>query len=107
MLWGRWPVLMGVVFASLLALYRFAPDRTARTSRTLVPGAALAASCWLVLSLGFSWYVANFSHYGATFGTLSAAVALMLWIYYSAFAMAVGAALNREIEARSPVAPPP
>jgi YihY family inner membrane protein len=60
--------------------------------------AALATVLWLVLSVGFSYYVTNFSHYSVTFGALSAGVVLMLWIYYSAFIIALGAAFNSEIE---------
>ena len=97
-LWGRWPILMGVIFGSLLVLYRFGPDGGRPVWRALVPGAALATVLWLVLSVGFSYYVTNFSHYGVTFGTLSAGVVLMLWIYYSAFIIALGAAFNSEIE---------
>ncbi len=97
-LWGRWPILMGVIFGSLLVLYRFGPDGGRPVWRALVPGAALATVLWLVLSVGFSYYVTNFSHYSVTFGALSAGVVLMLWIYYSAFIIALGAAFNSEIE---------
>ena len=65
---GRWPILMGVIFGSLLVLYRFGPDGGRPVWRALVPGAALATVLWLVLSVGFSYYVTNFSHYSVTFG---------------------------------------
>ncbi|MCB1468801.1 MAG: YihY/virulence factor BrkB family protein, partial [Rhizobiaceae bacterium] len=97
-LWGRWPLLMVIIFGSFLALYQIAPHRISPDLRAQVPGAALATVLWLGLSVGFSYYVANFSHYGATFGALSAGVVLMLWIYYSAFIIALGAALNFEID---------
>lgn len=97
-LWGRWPFLMTVIFGSFLLLYRFGPEHGKLSRRALVPGAALATVSWLVLLVGFSYYVNHFSHYSVTFGTLSAAVVLMLWIYYSAFVVALGAALNFEID---------
>jgi membrane protein len=96
-LWGRWPILMAVIFVSFLVLYRFGPDGVMPVWRALVPGAALATVLWLVLSVGFSYYVSHFSHYSVTFGALSAGVVLMLWIYYSAFIIALGAAFNGEI----------
>jgi membrane protein len=97
-LWARWPFLMGVVFGSFLVLYRFGPDGDAPTWGKLVPGAAFATLSWMLLSVGFSYYVSHFSRYNVTFGTLSAGVVLMLWIYYTAFTIALGAALNSEID---------
>mgnify|MGYP005986789739 CR=1 FL=1 len=95
---ARWPLLMAVIFASFSALYRIAPNRSRADLRGQLSGAALATVLWLGLSVAFSYYVANFSHYGATFGALSAGVVLMLWIYYSAYIIALGAALNFEME---------
>jgi membrane protein len=96
-LWARWPFLVAVIFATFLVLYRFGPDGVVPAWRTLVPGAGLATVSWMSLSIGFSYYVSHFSHYGVTFGTLSAGVVLMLWIYYTAYIIALGAALNFEI----------
>ncbi len=100
-LWGRWPFLMAVIFGSFFVLYRFGPDSDTPVRRALVPGAALATVAWLVLSMGFSYYVTHFSRYSVTFGALSAGVVLMLWIYYSAFIVALGAAFNSEIDRRA------
>jgi len=96
-MWGRWPFLTAAVFGSFLVLYRFGPDDVAPGWRKLLPGAVLATLLWMVLSVGFSYYVSHFSRYSATFGTLSAAVVLVLWIYYSAFIVALGATLNSEM----------
>jgi membrane protein len=100
-LWGRWPFLVAVILGSFLVLYRFGPDGVPPDWLAVLPGAALATVSWLLLSVGFSYYVTNFSHYNVTFGTLSAAVVLMLWIYYSAFIVALGAALNSEVHRAS------
>lgn len=95
-LWSRWPLLAGIIFLSFLGLYRFAPNRGAVTLKRLMPGAALATVLWIVLSGLFSLYVQNFNNYSATFGVLSAAVVIMLWLYYSAFIVALGAVFNFE-----------
>jgi membrane protein len=97
-LWGRWPFLMAVVFGSFLVLYRFGPDGVTPGWRKLLPGAALATVSWMILSVGFSYYATHFSRYSVTFGTLSAGVVLMLWIYYSALIIALGGAFNSEID---------
>ncbi len=96
-LWSRWPILAGIVFLSFLSLYRFAPNREAIALKKLMPGAVLATILWILLSLLFSIYVQNFNNYSAEFGALSAAVVIMLWLYYSAFIVAFGAIFNSQI----------
>lgn len=104
-LWSRWPILAGIIFLSFLSLYRFAPNRDAIPLKELVPGAALATLLWILLSVLFSIYVQNFNNYSAEFGALSAAVVIMLWLYYSAFIVAFGAIFNFEaIESAKPYA---
>ncbi|MGP4713180.1 YihY/virulence factor BrkB family protein [Psychrobacter sp. DM8] len=104
-LWSRWPILAGIIFLSFLTLYRFGPNRDAVALKKLMPGAALATILWIVLSVLFSIYVQNFNNYSAEFGALSAAVVIMLWLYYSAFIVAFGAIYNFEsIENSKPVA---
>ncbi len=95
-LWSRWPILAGIIFLSFLGLYRLAPNRGATPLKKLVPGAAIAAVLWILLSVLFSVYVQNFNNYSAEFGVLSAAVVIMLWLYYSAFIVAFGAIFNFE-----------
>ena len=96
-LWSRWPILTGIIFLSFLSLYRLAPNRDAVALKKLVPGAILATVLWIVLSVLFSFYVQNFNNYSAEFGALSAAVVIMLWLYYSAFIVAFGAIFNSEV----------
>ncbi len=95
-LWSRWPILAGIIFFSFLGLYRLAPNRDAIALKKLMPGASLATILWIVLSVLFSIYVQNFNNYSAEFGALSAAVVIMLWLYYSAFIIAFGAIFNSE-----------
>ncbi|MGO3665746.1 MULTISPECIES: YihY/virulence factor BrkB family protein, partial [unclassified Psychrobacter] len=104
-LWSRWPILTGIIFLSFLGFYRLAPNRGAVALKKLVPGSALATILWIILSVLFSIYVQNFNNYSAEFGALSAAVVIMLWLYYSAFIVAFGAIFNSEaIEDAKPYA---
>ncbi|MEC5210213.1 membrane protein [Psychrobacter sp. PL15] len=96
-LWSRWPILAIIIFFSFLGLYRFAPNRETVRFKKLIPGATLATVLWIVLSIVFSIYVQNFNNYSAEFGALSAAVVIMLWLYYSAFIVALGAVFNSEL----------
>lgn len=94
----RWPILALLVLMMFAALLRHAPDRTAARFTWLWPGAFLATVLWMGLSAGFSFYVENYGSYGATFGALSSAVVLMLWLYYSTLAVTFSAMVNAEAE---------
>jgi membrane protein len=95
---GRWPlVLIGVVLL-LAFLYRYGPSRDLAEWRWLTPGALLAAGVWLIASMLFSWYAANFGSFNETYGSLGAAIGFMIWIWISAIIILVGAELNAETE---------
>lgn len=96
--WLRWPVIAALVLFSMLMFYRIAPFRRAAKIRWIMPGALFAAVLWLAASYGFSVYVENFGSYDATFGSLSAVVVLLLWIYYSSMIFVLGAMINAELE---------
>jgi membrane protein len=97
-LWARWPVLAIIAFAASVILFKVAPDRSDPKFRWVVPGAALTTFLWLVASILFSLYVENFASYDATFGSLAAAVVLLLWIYYSVLIFVFGSRFNAELE---------
>ncbi|MEO6395065.1 MAG: YihY/virulence factor BrkB family protein [Devosia sp.] len=94
----RWPVLLAITVLVFAVLYRFGPDRHPRHWRYIVPGALLASLLWLLAGVIFSMYVENFSNYSATFGSVSAAVVLLLWMYNSAQILVLGAAFNAALE---------
>jgi membrane protein len=91
-------VLFAVAIAGLAALYRYGPSRSRARWSWITPGSILAAIVWVIGSALFSWYVANFGSYNATYGSLGAVVGLMTWIYISMWIVLVGAELNSELE---------
>ncbi|WP_197279781.1 YihY/virulence factor BrkB family protein [Bosea sp. AAP35] len=95
---GRWPVVVGILLLGLSALYRYGPSRDQARWAWVSPGAVFAAVTWLVASLLFSWYVANFEDYNATYGTVGAVIGLLTWMWLSATIVLVGAELNSEAE---------
>lgn len=95
---ARWPAILVVVGVFLACLYRFGPSRQEPKWRWVSPGSASAAVAWLVLSVGFSWYVAHFGSYNKTYGSLGAAVGFMTWIWLSTTVMLIGAQINAEAE---------
>jgi membrane protein len=99
----RWVVMAGLLTLGLSVLYRFAPSREAAKWRWVTWGGAFAAILWIAISLGLSAFLTNFADYNATYGSLGAAVALMMWIWLSACAILVGAELNSEMEHQTAV----
>jgi membrane protein len=97
-LWGwlRFPVALFLLAVVLSVVYRFGPDVEQRL-RSVVIGAALAVVLWAICSVGFSFYLANFADYGVTYGSLGAAVGLLLYLDLSASVVLLGAEVNAAI----------
>ena len=95
---ARWPLLFLVLLGALGILYRFGPSRQAARWEWLSVGTLAAALLWIVGSSLLSWYLSNFGNYGATYGSLGAAIGLMMWMWMSAIVVLCGAELNSEIE---------
>jgi membrane protein len=94
--WLRWPALLIVLMIGLAALYRFGPHRKRPRWEWVSPGNLFAAAGWLAGSGLMSWYLSDFANYNATYGSLGAAAALMLWLWVTAVIVLTGAELNSE-----------
>ena len=96
--WGRWLLLALVVVWFLGMIYKYAPYKPAPDFKWVLPGALLATFLWLIASWGFSYYVSNFGSYGEMYGSISAVVVMLLWLFITSFIILLGAELNSEIE---------
>ena len=96
----RWPGLFMIVILGLGLLYKVAPNRPSRRSRWLSVGAFTAASLWVAVTLGFSFYVTNLGSFNATYGALSGVIVLLLWFFISGFVILLGAEVNAVLEHR-------
>ncbi len=94
----RWPLLFAAVLLLLAVLYRFGPNIERRRWRVLTPGVVFAAFAWLAGSAGLSFYLSSFADYNATYGSLGAAIGLMMWMWLTTIVILVGAELDSEIE---------
>jgi membrane protein len=94
----RWLTVYLLSITAFCLLYRYGPSRRHAQWRWVVFGGVLAASVWLIVSLGFSWWVNNVAHFGVTYGSLGAMVAYMLWVWMTGMVVLTGAELNSEIE---------
>jgi membrane protein len=99
----RWPALLIVTAGAFALLYRFGPSRQQARWRWISWGSGAAALVWLLASMLFSWYVANFGHYERTYGSLGAVVGFMTWMWISTMVILFGAELNAEIEHQTAV----
>jgi membrane protein len=92
----HWVVAVGFTVLSVEVLYFLAPNVKQRFWSTL-PGAVLSVACWIGLSYGLGVYFRNFANFNKTYGTLGAAIALMIWLYWTGFFMLLGAELNCQL----------
>ena len=97
----QWPVLIFLVVFAFALVYYYAPDVEQRF-RWVSPGSIVAVLMWLLFSLAFAVYVERSGSFHPTYGSLAGIAILMLYIYYSAFIMLVGAQLNQVIEEHIP-----
>jgi membrane protein len=97
----QWPIIFLLVTLAVALIYYYAPDAVQEWI-WITPGSVLATTLWLLISLGFKFYVAHFAAYNATYGAIGGVIVTMLWFYLSALAVLIGAELNAEIEHASP-----
>jgi membrane protein len=91
---AQWPILLAaLLFAFALVLY-LAPDVGDQRWTAVVPGAAVAVVAWLAASGGFALYAAHFGSYNKTWGTLSAVVITLVWLWLTSAALLFGAEVN-------------
>jgi membrane protein len=91
--WARIPVAVLLLMLAVALIYWLFPN-VKKPVRFITPGAVLAVIVWIVASLGFSFYVANFSSYSATYG--ASVVVLLLYFFISAAILLLGAEINAE-----------
>jgi membrane protein len=91
--------LLGAVAAAAAAtLYRYGPSRTKAKWTWITPGSLFFAVGWVLLTLGFGFYVSHFGKYNVTYGSLGGVIVLVTWMYLSSFILLYGAEFNSEIE---------
>jgi membrane protein len=95
---AEWPLLIGVLFLAFSALFALATDDSNRRWRLVSPGAAIAVVLWLVASAGFAVYASDFGAYNKTWGSLSAVIVTLVWLWLSGLALLFGAEVDAEWE---------
>ena len=97
----QWPIVFALVATAIGLIYYFAPDAEQQWV-WITPGSVLATVLWMLVSLGFKFYIALAGAYTETYGALGGVIVLLTWFYLTSLAILVGAELNAEIEHASP-----
>ena len=93
----KWPVLLLIV-SFMFALLYWASPNARQGFRWVSPGGILAVVVWVLASVAFAIYVANFSSYNKTYGSLASVIIFLVWLWLSNTAILLGAELNAELE---------
>lgn len=94
--YARWAVAGVLVVLSIELIYFIAPNVRQRFAQTL-PGAIVALAGWVLLTAGLGVYFEKLANFNRTYGTLGAAIALLVWLNWTSFAVLIGGELNSEI----------
>ena len=94
----KWPIMLVVVMLIVAILYWATPNVRQPKFRWLSVGAALAILVWIVCTVAFGFYVANFSTYDKTYGSLAGIIVFLLWLWITNLALLFGAELDAELE---------
>jgi membrane protein len=95
----QWPILGLGLLAAFAAMLYLGPDVEERSWRMATPGAVIAAVVWLAASGAFAFYTAHFDSYNRAWGSLSAVIVTLTWLWLTGLALLFGAELDSEIEA--------
>jgi membrane protein len=91
---AQWPILVAALSFAFAAVLYLGPDVEERTWRLALPGAVVAVAVWLLASGGFAIYAAHFGSYNKSWGTLSAVVVTLIWLWLTSAALLFGAEVN-------------
>jgi membrane protein len=95
---AQWPVLVGGLLVAFGAVLYLGPADKPRKLRLITPGAVIAVVLWLAASGAFAFYTSRFGSYNKTWGSISAVIVLLTWLWLSSLALLFGAEVNAEVE---------
>jgi membrane protein len=95
---AKWPILAVLVITLISVLYYASPNVKLRGFKWVTPGSLLALVVWIIASAAFALYVANFSSYDKTYGTLGGVVVMLIWLWITNLAILFGHEMNSERE---------
>jgi membrane protein len=94
---AKWPVLVVLVTVMIAILYWASPNAKGRGFRWVTPGSFLALVLWMAASAGFAFYVADFSSYNKTYGTLAGVIVFLVWLWITNLVILLGLEFDAEM----------
>ncbi|WP_443334823.1 YihY/virulence factor BrkB family protein [Streptomyces sp. CCNWLW230] len=101
---AKWPVLVVLVVLMIAILFWAAPNVKGRGFRWVSPGSVVALVIWMLASAAFAFYVANFSAYNKTYGTLAGVIIFLVWLWVSNIAILLGLEFDAEMARQRAIA---
>ena len=100
MVWNvvRWPIIVAIVILIVALLYYVTPNVQQPKFRWMSVGATVAILLWILVSVGFGFYVGNFGNYNKTYGSLGGVIVFLLWLWITNMALLFGAEIDAELE---------
>lgn len=92
----KWPTAFLLIFLCIKLLYTMAPDKQLPSSH-VNKGAGFTTICWTLVTLIYSFYINNFSHYDLFYGSLANIIILMMWVYIISYILVIGIAINSDV----------
>lgn len=96
-MFARWLIVIGLFFVTIAILYRYGPANK-RKWKFLSPGSILATGLAVLTSMGFSFYINNFSSYNKIYGSIGTLIVVMLWLYLNSLIILIGFELNASVD---------
>jgi membrane protein len=93
----RWVIVISLFFVTIAILYRYGPANK-RKWKFVSPGSILATTLAVLTSMGFSFYINNFSSYNKVYGSIGTLIVVMLWLYLNSLIILIGFELNASID---------
>jgi membrane protein len=95
---AKWPVMVLLVVAAIAILYYATPNVKQPKFRWMTMGSFIALVVFVLASLGFAFYVANFSNYNKTYGAIGGVIVMLLWLWILNMSLLFGAEFDAETE---------
>ncbi|WP_185996228.1 YihY/virulence factor BrkB family protein [Nocardioides campestrisoli] len=95
---AKWPVMLAFVVLIVALLYYATPNVKQPKFKWMSMGAFIAIVVWVVASVAFGFYVANFASYNKTYGSLAGVIIFLLWLWLTNLSLLFGAEFDAEVE---------
>ena len=93
----KWIIVIIIFFVTVSLLYRYGPAHKQRW-KFMSPGSVMATGLAVLTSLGFTFYINNFSSYNKIYGSIGTLIVIMIWLYLNSLIILIGFELNASIE---------